>query len=269
MDYAEIHSSSFCQKTLRDRFLIMRKFGLIGYPLGHSFSKKYFTEKFHNEHIKECSYELFPIENIGHLPVLIEAEPELSGLNVTIPYKSEVISFLDMISPEAEEIGAVNVIKIVRNQKKTFLSGFNSDVTGFRDSLSPHLRSEIKSAIIFGSGGSSKAVCYVLARMGMDLTIVSREKKPGTITYSDLVPELLSNTYLIVNTTPLGMFPNVESYPDINYELLGKKHILFDLVYNPEETVFLRKGKERGSKVISGLQMLHLQAEKAWDIWNM
>ena len=247
----------------------MRKFGLIGYPLGHSFSKIYFTEKFHNEHINDCSYDLFPIETISHLPVLIQTEPELSGLNVTIPYKSEVMAFLDSISPEAEEIGAVNVIKIDRHQKKTFLSGYNSDVTGFRDSLRPYLRSEIKNAIILGSGGSSKAVCYVLTRMGMDLTIVSREKKPGTITYSDLVPELLSNTYLIVNTTPLGMFPNVESQPDINYELLGKKHILFDLVYNPGVTVFLRKGRERGSTVISGLQMLHLQAEKAWDIWNM
>ncbi len=246
----------------------MRRFGLIGYPLGHSFSKKYFTEKFNAEHITDCSYELYPLRDIDRLPALISENPDLYGLNVTIPYKSDVIPMLDNISSEAEEIGAVNVVKIKRKAGKIELSGFNSDVTGFRDSLFPHLRKDAKRAIILGTGGSSKAVCYVLRKAGIDLTIVSRNSKPGTITYSEIDSGMLADTDLIVNTTPLGMFPDPDSKPELDYNVLGKKQILFDLVYNPELTSFLKMGQNRGCITISGIRMLHLQAEKAWEIWN-
>lgn len=246
----------------------MRKFGLIGYPLGHSFSKKYFTEKFHNEHIIDCSYENYPLTNIDQLHELINEEAELHGLNVTIPYKSEVIKLLGHISPEAEEIGAVNVIKVARQEGKVILSGYNSDVTGIRDSLVPHLEDYVKSALILGSGGSSRAVCYFLKKTGIEFTLVSRSRKEGVITYSDVNSGILKDTYLIINTTPLGMFPDINSKPDIDYSLLGSKHILFDLVYNPEETLFMKMGIQQGCSVISGIKMLHSQAEKAWEIWN-
>lgn len=246
----------------------MRKFGLIGYPLGHSFSKKYFTEKFQNERIRNCSYELYPIENVNILPELIRNEPDLTGLNVTIPYKTSVMALLDEISAEAQDVGAVNTVKIKRTGGKAFLSGFNSDVTGFRDSLIPYLRSDIDSALILGTGGSSRAVVYVLKQLGMNVLLVSRKAEKGSVTYADLDPGLFSETFLIVNTTPLGMFPAIEGKPAIDYNLLGPKHILYDLVYNPEKTSFLKMGKERGCVTISGLRMLHLQAEKSWEIWN-
>lgn len=246
----------------------MRRFGLIGYPLGHSFSKKYFTEKFQTEHIIDCSYELYPLKDIDELPKLISENPDLSGFNITIPYKSAVIDLLDKISPEAEEIGAVNVVKIKRRAGKIEFSGFNSDAAGFSDSLFPHLGKNAKRAIVLGTGGSSKAVCYVLRKAGMDLTIVSRNPKPGTITYSEIDPDLIADTDLIVNTTPLGMFPDIDRKPELDYNLLGKKHILFDLVYNPELTSFLKMGQKHGCKTISGIRMLYLQAEKSWEIWN-
>jgi len=246
----------------------MRKFGLIGYPLGHSFSKKYFTEKFHNEHITDCSYDNYPLTSLSQLAGLITNEPELTGLNVTIPYKSGVIKFLDQISPEAEEIGAVNVLTIKRLNDKISICGHNSDVNGIHDSLLPFIKPEIKNALVMGTGGSSRAVCYVLRKMGISINQVSRSKKPGLLVYSDINQSLLDNTGIIINTTPLGMFPDIDSKPDINYDLLTGKHILFDLVYNPELTSFLRMGKERGCTTISGLKMLHSQAEKAWEIWN-
>jgi len=224
----------------------MRKYGLIGYPLGHSFSKKYFTEKFHNEHIEDCFYENFPLADINKLKDLIAGEPGLTGLNVTIPYKSDIIRFLNRISSEAEDIGAVNVIKILRTGEKTELLGFNSDVTGIRDSLKPFKINQTKRALVFGTGKSTA----------------------GIISYSDIDAALLISTQLIVNTTPLGMYPNMDSCPDIDYRLLNNTHILFDLVYNPEITLFLRKGAEQGATVISGLRMLHSQAEKSWEIWN-
>lgn len=246
----------------------MRKFGLIGYPLGHSFSKKYFTEKFQSERVQDCSYELYPIENVRLLPGLIRDEPELKGLNVTIPYKTSVMDLLDDISSEAADIGAVNTIKIRRKEGNTTLSGFNSDVTGFRDSLMPYLRKDIETAIVFGTGGSSRAVCYVLKNLGINFILVSRSPGKGSLTYSDLDPALLSGTMLIINTTPLGMFPKIEGIPEIDYNLLGPKHILYDLVYNPERTSFLKMGEKRGCVTISGLRMLHLQAERSWEIWN-
>ncbi len=246
----------------------MRKFGLIGYPLGHSFSRKYFTEKFKNERISDSSYENYPITDITQITDLLEAEPDLCGLNVTIPYKSEILRFLDSIDNEASEIGAVNVIKISRRGSSLFLSGFNSDVTGISDSLKPYFRNNLRHALVLGTGGSSRAVCYVLKKMGANIISVSREKKTDTITYQDITPGLIAQIQLIVNTTPLGMFPGIETKPDIDYSLLGKGHILFDLVYNPEITAFLKSGLKQGCTVITGLKMLHSQAEKAWQIWN-
>jgi shikimate dehydrogenase len=246
----------------------MRKYGLIGYPLGHSFSKTYFTEKFLRENIDGCSYENFPISDIALLPKLLAEEQELQGLNVTIPYKSEVFGFIDIIDPEALDIGAVNVLKIRRSEGVIKLYGFNSDVTGISDSLSPFLKRNIKNAIVLGSGGSSRAVCHVLRKSGINIIQVSRNKKPGFIDYSDISAKILTNASLIVNTTPLGMFPATETRPEIDYSLLNENQILFDLVYNPELTFFLRSGMERGCSVITGLKMLHSQAEKAWQIWN-
>ncbi len=246
----------------------MRKFGLIGYPLGHSFSKKYFAEKFYKEHITDCIYENYPLTDILQLESLIASETELCGLNVTIPYKSLVIRFLDVIEPEAKEIGAVNVLKIKRNSGNIKLFGYNSDVTGIRDSLIPYINNDVNQAIVLGTGGSSLAVCHVLKRFGLKVVNISRNKKPGVITYSDIDFKLISNTQIIVNTTPLGMFPDIESRPDIDYNLLNKNHILFDLVYNPEKTYFLKAGEDRGCVTIGGLKMLYSQAERAWDIWN-
>jgi shikimate dehydrogenase len=246
----------------------MRKFGLIGYPLGHSFSKTYFTEKFLNEHITDCSYENFPINNLKLLSKLLSEEPDLLGLNITIPYKSQIFRFIDVIDMEAREIGAVNVLKIKRSAGRIQLYGFNSDVTGIYDSLAPFIKKNIKNSIVLGTGGSSRAVCHVLKKFGLNITLVSRNKRPGFLDYTDIDSGILTNASLIVNTTPLGMFPNTETRPEINYGLLNESHILFDLVYNPEVTFFLRSGMERGCSVITGLKMLHSQAEKSWQIWN-
>ncbi len=245
----------------------MRKFGLIGYPLGHSFSKKYFTEKFRREGISDCLYENYPLTDINQLQEL-SSDKELTGLNVTIPYKTAVLPFLDRIDSEAEAVGAVNVIKINKYPGSIELSGFNSDIYGIADTLKPVINQGNVKALVLGTGGSSKAVCHVLASLLIDYRLVSRRKKTGCLTYRDLDKHILGGAGLIVNTTPLGMFPLTEGSPDINYDLLGPEHILFDLVYNPEITTFLRKGQERGCTVLSGLKMLHSQAEKSWEIWN-
>jgi len=246
----------------------MRKFGLIGNPLGHSFSKKYFTEKFLKEHIVDCSYENYQLENLDTFRELISSEKDLCGLNITIPYKSEIIRFLDVIDPEAEEIGAVNVINIKRNKNQIKLYGYNSDVTGIRDTLQPFIGERVINAVVLGTGGSSRAVCYVLKKFGIKVALVSRDKKPGVFVYSEIGKSVLEHAQLIVNTTPLGMFPNISGLPDISYRDLNRNHVLFDLVYNPEITSFLKRGAEQGCTIISGIRMLHSQAEKAWDLWN-
>jgi shikimate dehydrogenase len=246
----------------------MRKYGLIGYPLGHSFSKTYFTEKFLTEKIIGCSYDNYPIPELEMLPKLLSEVPDLNGLNVTIPYKSEIFRFIDILDPEAREIGAVNVLKIKRTDERIQIFGYNSDVTGIYDSLLPYLNSNVKNAIVLGTGGSARAVCHVLRKFGLQIIQVSRNRKPGIIGYSDVSAQILSNTSLIVNTTPLGMFPEIDRSPEINYSLLNQNHILFDLVYNPEFTQFLRSGIARGCSVITGLKMLHSQAERSWKIWN-
>ncbi len=247
----------------------MRKYGLIGFPLTHSFSKQYFTCKFKIESISGCSYENYEIDNLSLLKDRILTDLEICGLNVTIPYKSEVINYLDHTDNEAVEIGAVNVLKISDKNGRRFISGFNTDSFGFKESLSPYLHGrKIKSAIILGTGGSSKAVAWVLKKLDIGIVQVSRRSGGGSISYDKLTDQLLIENQLIINTTPLGMFPLIDTKPELNYDCLTAEHILYDLVYNPELTAFLKKGREQGCKTIGGLNMLYLQAEKSWKIWN-
>jgi shikimate dehydrogenase len=246
----------------------MRKFGLIGFPLGHSFSKKYFSEKFILENISNCQYENYPLTSIDLLEELISNNSDLYGLNVTIPYKSAVFKYLDFIDEQARAIGAVNVLKIVRNGKETILKGYNSDIDGFRNSIFPYLGKRIINALVLGTGGSAKAVCYVLREFGIRITSVDIIKLEGVLTYSEITDNILISNQLIVNATPLGMFPDITGKPDLNYSCFNKDHILFDLVYNPQLTSFLKMGKEQGCTTISGINMLYGQAEKAWEIWN-
>jgi shikimate dehydrogenase len=247
----------------------MRKFGLIGFPLGHSFSKQYFTNKFINESIHDCSYDNYELKNLHAIKDLILNDPEICGLNITIPYKSEIIKYLDDADNESVEIGAVNVIKISYKNESPFLKGFNTDIFGFKESLTPYLHGDgIKRAVILGTGGSAKAIDYVLKKLGIEIVHVSRISGEGAISYNELTDKMLIENQLIVNTTPLGMFPNINDKPDLNYNCLNENHILFDLIYNPALTSFLKMGKERGCKLIGGLEMLYLQAEKSWEIWN-
>ena len=246
----------------------MRRFGLIGYPLGHSFSKAYFSEKFQRENIADCSYENFALESIDKLNELLDAYNDLCGFNVTIPYKSEIIKYLRYVDPDASEIGAVNVVKIKVIRGEKALYGFNSDIKGIYDTLAPFLPLE-GDALILGTGGSSKAVTWVLRNAGIKVTAVSRSlRTEEVILYEDITPEIMSETSLIINTTPLGMFPQVDAKPPMRYDLISSRHILFDLVYNPEKTAFLKEGISRGCETVGGLKMLYSQAERAWEIWN-
>lgn len=246
----------------------MRLFGLIGFPLSHSFSSEYFARKFSDNHITDAAYKLFPIDQIGYLAELLAQNPELVGLNVTIPHKVNVIPFLDELSTEAAVIGAVNCVKITRAGSKVHLKGYNTDVTGFAESLKPLLKTWHTKALVLGSGGASKAVCHGLKLLGISFDVVSRNAETGRLTYTNLDEALLASHQLIVNTTPMGMYPAVDSFPPIPYEFLGEKHLLFDLVYNPVETIFMKKGLEYGATVKNGYEMLVLQAERSWEIWN-
>lgn len=246
----------------------MKIFGLIGYPLSHSFSKKYFTQKFAKENIKDCSYELFPIEEIDQLPELISNIRELRGLNVTIPYKEKVIDFLDELEEGAKAVAAVNTIRIA-DQK---LTGYNTDVFGFEKSLRGFVeksrRGFPEKALILGTGGAAKAVHYVLEKLGIKSLMVSRSIDKGQLNYTDLDALIIKENQLIINTTPLGMSPDIQSFPSLPYREIGRDHLLFDLVYNPGKTVFLEKGEDQGAAIQNGLDMLYGQAEKAWEIWN-
>lgn len=246
----------------------MKNFGLIGKTLKHSFSKKYFTEKWKKEGVSEYQYQLYELETIEEFPGLIENHKELCGLNVTIPYKQDVIAYLDELDQSAERIGAVNVIKFIDDQ----LIGYNSDYYGFKASLEQWMgASAIQNtgALVLGTGGASKAVYAALEDLGIPFTKVSRTLKAGVMSYEEVKAEsLVLLNELIINTTPLGMYPNIDDYPDIDYDLIGANHYLYDLVYNPEVTAFMQKGLERGAKAKHGLDMLHLQAEKAWEIWQ-
>ena len=246
----------------------MRKFGLIGYPISHSLSKKYFTNKFEKEGIKDAEYELYPLQSINDLPDLIASNPDLVGLNVTIPYKEQVIPLLDALDPKAKAIGAVNTIKI----KEGKLTGYNTDYYGFKDSLVKFIGAKPmpKNALILGTGGASKAVKAVLEDLAIEYHFVSRKPNKGQLSYEQVnsSPNYLSTSSLIINTTPLGMSPNEDSLAELPYGQLTKDHFLYDLVYKPRKTAFMQKGIAAKCWVKNGLEMLHGQAEAAWEIWD-
>ena len=258
----------------------MKKYGLIGFPLKHSFSEKYFTEKFQKEGYEDCVYEAFPLPNLSDLPDLIKANPDLRGLNVTVPHKIGVIYYMDKLDPAAKEIDAVNCIKIVNQHPveaffsgelstlQVRLEGYNTDAYGFEMSLKPLLKKHHTKALILGAGGAARAVAYVLHKLGISYKHVSRRSIKKQLSYAQLTEDIVSENLLIVNTTPVGTYPHIEAFPEIPYNALTSKHLLYDLVYNPVETEFLRRGKEHGATIKNGLEMLHLQAEKSWEIWN-
>jgi shikimate dehydrogenase len=245
----------------------MDKYGLIGYPLGHSFSISYHNQRFADEGI-DAKYLNFEIPSIDELPEVLSLHPELKGLNVTIPYKEKVMRFLDYVSPEARAIGAVNVIRVEHQGKKTILKGYNSDVIGFTQSIESMLEDYHKKALILGTGGASKAVNYGLRSLGLETVFVSRYERPDTIQYDKITPEVVQEYNVIVNCTPLGMFPKTDECPPLPYEALTERNILYDLIYNPDETLFMRKGAEHGAEVKNGLEMLLLQAFASWEMWN-
>lgn len=246
----------------------MEKYGLIGYPLKHSFSSKFFAEKFDKEHI-DAEYNNYEIADIDSLPLIISSDPTLKGLNVTIPYKEQVIRFLDELDETAKEIGAVNVIRILKKDNKTILKGYNSDLIGFQNSIQPMIDPLVHTkALILGTGGASKAVEYGLKRLGIESKYVSRTSAAGTFTYKDLNSEVLAEYKVVVNASPVGTFPDIDVCPDIPYEYLTDSHLLYDLVYNPPVTKFLDLGAKQGAKIKNGAEMLKLQAIAAWNIWN-
>jgi shikimate dehydrogenase len=244
----------------------MKQFGLIGLPLIHSFSKKYFTEKFERENI-DARYELYELQDISEFEALKDM-PDLCGLSVTIPYKEKVMEYLDELDDTAAKIGAVNVIKFTRTEGKLTLKGYNSDAIGFENSLKPYLKPFHTKALILGTGGASKAIDYTLRKLGIEPVFVSRTAKPGVLTYSQLTSEVLAEFTVIVNASPVGTFPHSDECPDVPYQYLTDKHLLFDVVYNPAKTLFLKKGWEQGAQGLNGQAMLEGQAVAAWEIWN-
>ena len=242
----------------------MRLFGLIGYPLSHSFSKKYFSDKFLSEGISGCEYDIFPIEEISRLPGLIAAHPQLEGLNVTIPYKEKVISYLSDCTEVVKAINACNCIQIRDGR----LIGHNTDVTGFGFILKKQLKSIHKNALVLGNGGAAKAVQFVLQQNGISYLNVSRTKTPGNLIYDEINAEILSRFTLVINTTPLGMYPNINEVPLLPYDAVTKNHLFIDLIYNPAKTLFLQNAEERGASIQNGGEMLVVQAEESWKIWN-
>ncbi len=242
-----------------------RKYGLIGFPLSHSFSKGFFAEKFAKEHIVNTQYENYPIESVDQFHQLWQQEPQLEGMNITIPYKKAVIPFLDHTSTVVNAINACNCIRKYNGK----LYGYNTDVIGFEKSLQPFLQPHHQKALILGTGGAAAAVAWVLQKLGISFKYVSRSSNgEEVISYEALNNTILHEHLLIINTSPVGMYPHVNEAPNLNYEALTDKHHLYDLIYNPAETLFLTKGKERGASIQNGLEMLHLQAEASWEIWN-
>ena len=241
----------------------MKTFGLLGKNISYSFSRTYFSKKFKKENI-DAEYLNFDLQNINQFRDVIKETPNLQGLNVTIPYKEEIINFLDDLAPEAEEIGAVNTIKINGNK----LIGYNTDYIGFSESIKPLLKPHHKKALILGTGGASKAIAYAFKKMGIAYKFVSRTSGELKLSYQDLSLEIVNDHNIIINTTPVGTFPNVEKYPKFPIEHLTNKHLVYDLIYNPETTQLLALAKEQGAKIKNGLEMLELQAESAWRIWN-
>ncbi|MCC8145200.1 MAG: shikimate dehydrogenase [Bacteroidales bacterium] len=247
----------------------MDRYGLIGYPLGHSFSKSFFNDKFEAEGI-DAEYVNFEIPSIQDFKSVVKNNPDLKGLNVTIPYKEQVIPFLDKVSDNAKLIGAVNVIAFERNKSnKLRLVGYNSDIIGFKNSIEPLILPHHKKALVLGTGGSAKAIFYGLTQLGIEPTYVSRTKSsPDMLTYAELLPEVIESHTIVVNCTPVGMWPQVDICPDIPYHFLTDQHLLYDLLYNPNETLFMKQGRERGATVKNGLEMLLLQAFASWDFWQ-
>lgn len=247
----------------------MNIFGLIGYPLSHSFSSHYFTEKFFRENIQDCKFEAFPIKDISELTALIESTPGIKGLSVTIPYKESVLPLLTEIDETALQVGAVNCIKI-SGSKKNILIGYNTDIFGFEESLKPLLKNHHEKALIMGSGGAAKAVAFVLNKLGIHFQFVTRAKNElaDYLRYEEVTEQVVLSHTLIVNASPAGMYPEMDTFPEIPYHSISDKHILYDLVYNPLETIFMKRGSRYGARVKNGLEMLYLQAEKSWSIWN-
>ncbi len=249
----------------------MKLYGLIGYPLTHSFSEKYFKAKFRKENISDVDFKTFAIKDLKDFSSIIKSNPDLKGLSVTIPHKENIIPFLDELDETAKNIGAVNCVKIdTRNKnQEPRLIGFNTDAYGFQQSIKPFLETQHERALILGTGGAAKAVAYVLKNIGIDVYFVSRKNnQKECFSYSDLNQNILSKIKLIINATPLGMYPNTTEFPEIPYECITSEHLCYDLIYNPEESLFLQKAKNNGAVTINGLSMLHHQADKAWEIWN-
>ncbi len=245
----------------------MEKYGLIGYPLSHSFSIGYFNEKFQNEGI-DAEYVNFEIPQIELLPEILASNPDLMGFNVTIPYKEKVIRYLDHVSPEARAIGAVNVVSVIHKNKGYFLKGYNSDVIGFTKSIEPMLEPFHKKALILGTGGASKAIYYGLKSLGLECVFVSRYERPGTVQYDKITGDDVREYNVIVNCTPCGMFPHTNECPNLPYEAMDSHNLLYDLIYNPDETMFMHKGAKQGATVVNGLEMLLLQAFASWEFWH-
>jgi len=243
----------------------MKLYGIIGKTLRHSFSQKYFTKKFENESIP-AAFNVFPLKEIAHVAVLCPILPDLAGFSVTIPYKTEIIPYLTGLHPTARAIGAVNCVKVVRTGNEIELWGYNTDYVGFSESLKPYLNSKITSALVLGTGGASKAIVFALEQLNIRAVLVSRNAE--RLTYDQLTPEIIADNLLIVNTTPLGTFPNISEFPPIPYHALTAEHIMYDLVYNPAQTAFLQNSSHYTSNLINGMAMLELQAEAAWAIWN-
>lgn len=244
----------------------MNTYGLIGYPLGHSFSQRFFTQKFEEEHI-EAQYLNFELEDLTTIKEVLK-DKTIKGLNVTIPYKKNIFAYLDEVSDEAKAIGAVNVIKLIRENNQLKLVGYNSDIFGFKESIRPLLKPFHQKALVLGTGGASNAIKVGLSQLGITTQSVSRTKQDDTITYNEITKEVLAEYNVIINCTPLGTYPNIEGAPDIPYQHLSTQHLLYDLVYNPAETSFLRQGRVQGATTKNGLEMLYLQAIKAWEIWQ-
>jgi shikimate dehydrogenase len=247
---------------------LTKVYGIIGKTLSHSFSKKYFQQKFEKENRKNVSYEIFPLDNIHQFPLLIQQYPLIAGLNVTIPYKEDVLKYVDILDDTAEKVGAVNVLKIQHKDTTNMIYGYNTDCIGFESLLKKHSLAFDTQALILGSGGAAKAVAFVLQSMQVPYLLVSRLKKVNTLLYEQITEEIVRKCHLIINCTPLGMFPHADNYPQIPYKAISNKHLLIDVVYNPFETAFLKKGKEQGASIENGYAMFCIQAEESWKIWN-
>lgn len=246
----------------------MKKLGLLGFPLGHSFSKKYYLEKFDRENIRDVAYDLYSLENVDDFRAIYENDCDFQGFNVTIPHKQAVAKLVDELSPEAAEIQAVNCVTIHRDGATVRLKGYNTDADGFERSLTPLLTDKHTQALVLGNGGAAKAVFYTLSKLGIPFKVVSRSREKGDLLYDEVTPEIVRDYPLIVNCSPVGTFPHTEECPKLPYDALTKDHLLYDLIYNPEETLFLRLGREQGATTKNGYEMLLIQAERNWEIWN-